>query len=250
MYLIDLDGTLYSGSVLIDGAIDFITYLQKEQLPFVLLTNNASRTKKQNVEHITSLGFKDIKEENFYTSAMAACKYVAMNYKERKASFVGMDGLQEALLDNGFLIVEDQPDFVFVGLHKEGTYQMYSQALTHLLQGARLVGTNHDRVLPHNGVYQLGNGSIVTMLEYASNQTSLKIGKPYAPIIEMLCLDYHVKAEDCIMIGDNLETDILLGRYTTVKTIFVTSGVHTLKDCERLDINPDYCITNLRELIK
>lgn len=250
MYLIDLDGTLYSGSVLLDGAIEFITYLQKEQLPFVLLTNNASRTKKQNADHITSLGFTGITEENFYTSAMAACKYVAMHYQERKAAYVGMDGLQEALLDNGFDIVQEHPDFVFVGLHKEGTYAMYSTALTHLLQGAILVGTNHDRVLPHDGAYQLGNGSIVSMLEYASGQTSLKIGKPYAPIVEMLCIDYNIKAEDCIMIGDNLETDILLGRNTDVKTIFVTSGVHTLEDSERLGIQADQNITNLRELIK
>ena len=62
-YIIDLDGTMYSGSTNIDGAREFIDYLHSKNLPYIFLTNNATRTKKQAKEHMLNLGFKDIKEE-------------------------------------------------------------------------------------------------------------------------------------------------------------------------------------------
>jgi len=83
-YIIDLDGTMYSGSTNIDGAREFIDYLHSKNLSYIFLTNNATRTKKQAKEHMLNLGFKDIKEEDFYTSAMASAKFIAKNYPEKK----------------------------------------------------------------------------------------------------------------------------------------------------------------------
>lgn len=249
MYLIDLDGTLYSGNERIDGAIEFVAYLIEKEIPFLFLTNNASRTPKENVVHVEKLGFQGIQEHHFYSSAMAAAKYVAINFEARKAFMIGMEGLRQSLLQEGFELVDHDADFVFVGLNKAGDYDLYSQALTNLLQGAKLVGTNNDRVLPHDGHFMIGNGSVVAMLEYASNQTSMKIGKPYATIVEMASQHVGVPIEKMIMIGDNLETDILLGEHANIETIFVTTGVHTVADIEALHIHPTHVIHNLKELI-
>ena len=60
-YLIDLDGTMYRGTEIIDGAKDFIDFLIKNDQRFVFLTNNAKRTKRQNVEHMEKMGFTVIK---------------------------------------------------------------------------------------------------------------------------------------------------------------------------------------------
>ena len=43
-YLLDLDGTMYRGTAIIEGAKVFIDYCLKEQLPFLFLTNNSGRT--------------------------------------------------------------------------------------------------------------------------------------------------------------------------------------------------------------
>ena len=83
-YIIDLDGTMYRGSTNIDGAREFIDYLHSKNLPYMFLTNNATRTKKQAKEHMLNLGFKDIKEEDFFTSAMATAQYIAKNYNRKK----------------------------------------------------------------------------------------------------------------------------------------------------------------------
>ena len=249
IYFIDLDGTMYRGTKQIEGANAFIEELQKRKETFYFLTNNSKRTKKQNVEHMEKLGFRNIKEEQFFTSAMAAARYAKKHMDGKRAYYIGEDGLHEALLENGFEISEDNVDFVFVGLDNQATYEKYSKALGYLLNGAKLIGTNNDRMLPQPDGFKIGNGSIVHMFEYASGQTSPKIGKPHDAILEE-ALDYlGCKKQDVVLIGDNLETDILLGVKNDIETVFVTSGVHQVEDIERLDIHPTHIVHDLRELL-
>ena len=248
-YLIVLDGTMYRGSQIIPGAKEFIDALLARKQPFVFLTNNAKRTLAQNVEHMVNMGFTGIEEKHFFTSAMAAARYAAAHYEGNKAYYIGQDGLKEALLSCGFTLCEEQADFVFVGLDVEGTYEKYSKALDHLLHGAQLIGTNNDRLLAKPGGFNVGNGSIVAMFEYAIGKPSPKIGKPYAPILEEALKYFGLKKEDCILLGDNLETDILLGVDNGVESIMVTSGVHSKEDVERLQIYPNRIVEDLRELI-
>ncbi len=254
-YLIDLDGTMYSGNKNIDGAIEFINYLQKNNLPYIFLTNNATRTKKQIKEHMINLGFKNIREEDFFTSAMASAKYVAKNFEKKTCFVIGEEGLIEALKNENFEIVEEDidkkiADFVFVGLDRVGEYKKYSKALHHIINGAKLIATNTDRLLSNNGTFDLGNGSVVAMFEYASNTQSLKIGKPYPIILDILLEEFSLKKEELILIGDNLETDIKLGYDSKIETIMVCSGVHTEKDIDILKVYPNKIIKNLKELIK
>lgn len=249
-YLIDLDGTMYRGTEIIAGAKEFIDDLLACEARFVFLTNNAKRTKRQNVEHMENMGFTGITEEHFFTSSMAAARYTAGAYEGRNAYFIGQDGLKEALLDSGFRITEKDVDFVFVGLDVEGSYEKYSKALSFLLNGAKLIGTNNDRLLAKPGGFNIGNGSIVAMFEYAIGQESPKIGKPYAPILEEALHYFALSKENVVVLGDNLETDILLGVDNGVETTFVTSGVHTREDIDKLHIYPTNIVDDLRELIK
>lgn len=247
-YLIDLDGTMYRGSSHIPYAKEFIEYCLIKHIPFYFLTNNASRTRKQNVEHMEKLGFKGIKEKHFFTSSMAAARVMRKKGCTR-AQYIGMDGLKEALFDNGFEISED-PECLFIGLDRDGNYEKYSKALQYLLKGAVLVGTNDDRLLAHGDTFHVGNGSIVKMFEYAASTTSLKIGKPHKAILEEALDYYGLKKEECIIIGDNLETDIALGVHEHVETILVLSGVHQREDVEHFKIYPTRIIDSLNELIE
>ena len=249
-YIIDLDGTMYSGGTNIDGARQFIDYLHSKNLPYIFLTNNATRTKKQAKEHMLNLGFKDIKEEDFFTSAMATAQYIAKNYTEKKCFMLGESGLEEALKERNLELVQENANFVVVGLDRNATYKKYSEALHHILKGAKFIATNPDRLLANNGTFDIGNGAIIDMLEYASGVEAVKIGKPYQTILNILLEEKKLKKEDIILLGDNLETDIKLGYNARIETIMVCSGVHTEKDIDRLKVYPTKVVKNLRELIK
>lgn len=245
---IDLDGTLYRGEEIIDGAIAFIDYLNEQNIPYYFLTNNAMRTHYQNAQKLINMGFHGIKEEAFFTSAMASASYVRRHSDAKRAYYIGQDGMKEALLEQGFELNEEVADYVFIGLQSEATYLAYCKAFDLLMKGAKLIGTNGDRRLPHGDGFRIGNGAVVAMFQYASEQEGLIIGKPNQPMMEEALRYAKVKKEDCVIIGDNLETDILFGIQNDVATIFVTTGVHTRLDAIEKDIHATVTIDNLEEL--
>lgn len=247
-YILDLDGTMYRGPQPIEAGIRFIDALHEKGIPYLFMTNNSMRTPAENAKHMLDMGYRYIEPEQFYNSAMASAAYVRKHFDGNKAAYIGQKGMSEALEDEDFEIVDKDPDFLFVGLDKTMDYAGYSKALTHVLNGAKLVGTNKDRVLAKPGGFEVGNGSVVALFEYASGQASPEIAKPHAPILE-LCLEKHgLEKDDVILVGDNLETDIALGYNNGVKTIFVESGVHNRADIDRLCVFPDKVIESLDEL--
>lgn len=247
--LLDLDGTMYRGDAVIESAKIFLEACQKHKIPYIFLTNNSMRTREENVSHMEKMGYRGIKPEQFYNSAMASVQYVKAHYTGNKAYYLGKAGLWQALTEEGYRITDQDPDFVFVGLNKEATYAEYSKALTFLLRGAKLIGTNQDRILAKPDGFEIGNGSVVAMFEYASNKKSPDIAKPHTPILDLCLQHYNLQKEDVILIGDNLETDILLGKNAGVETVFVQTGVHMAKDISRLGIEPDHIVTDLRDCL-
>lgn len=246
--LLDLDGTMYRGNKMMEGGKELMEALHQNHQRYLFLTNNSKRTRKQNVEHMENMGYIGIRKNDFFTSAMAAAIYVRKNYDKRKVFMIGEEGLREALLEQGFLFDDENPDFVFVGLDQKASYQKYSHAVNALKNGAVLIGTNHDRVLAQENGFMLGNGSVVAMMEYAGNQKSPCIGKPYEPILTEALEAAQLQKDEVILVGDNLETDILLGVQNGVETVLVLGGVHTEADCERLGIYPDHIVSDLNEL--
>ncbi len=54
--LIDMDGVIYGGNVLIPGADKFIERLLTENIPFTFMTNNSQRTRLEAIRKLKRLG--------------------------------------------------------------------------------------------------------------------------------------------------------------------------------------------------
>lgn len=248
-YLIDLDGTMYRGNQVIVEALNFIQMLQKYQISYVFVTNNATRTKRQNREHMEMLGFRNISEDDFFTSAMAAVSYMKKHSSERYVYAIGEEGLFEAIEQGGFKVDQQKAKLVFVGLDRDANYQQYSTAARILRENhATLIGTNQDRRIPDGHSFSIGNGAIVEMLKYASEAESILIGKPNKPMMEEALAYVEKTKEDCVVIGDNLETDIAFAINNGLKSIMVCTGVHTRKDAQKFQLTSDVIIDSLSEL--
>lgn len=247
--LIDLDGTMYHGTRMIEGGNEFLKKLDEKGIEYLFLTNNASRTPKQAAEHMNKMGYHGIKPEMFYTSAMASVDEVKRISDRRRVFMIGEEGLKQALCEAGFQLVEEDADFVFVGLDRQADYRRYSLALRQLKKGAVLVGTNDDLILLSEEGVNVGNGTIVRMLETCSAQSSLKIGKPSSIILKSALKAAGWKKDEVIIVGDNLETDILCGILGGVQSALVLTGISTKEDCDRLNIYPDIIVHELSELL-
>lgn len=248
-YLIDLDGTMYKGSQVIPEAITFIQYLQEHHISYVFVTNNAMRTPAQIRIKMEHMGFTNLQDEDFFTSAMASVSYMKKHHQAKRVFYIGEEGLAQAIQAAGYEIDETHAELVFVGLDRHADFSLYSKVLRLLYEeGAMLVGTNQDRRLPDQASYLIGNGAIIEMLKYASEAPSITIGKPSQMMMEETLAYVQKSQSDCVVIGDNLETDIAFAIDNQVPAIMVCTGVHTKLDAQHFRVQPDVIVSSLSEL--
>src|SRR5438132_639279 len=146
-YLIDMDGVIYRGHELIPGADRFIQQLRADDVPFLFLTNNSQRTRRDVATRLQRLGI-DVEEQHVFTCAMATARFLAQQKPHGTAFVIGEGGLLTALHNNGYAIVDRDPDFVVVGEGRTFNAEVLEAALNMVLAGARLVATNPDPNCP------------------------------------------------------------------------------------------------------
>ncbi len=142
-YLIDMDGVLYRGNTIIDGAKEFIEKLQEKKIPFLFLTNNSQRTRRDVAMKLIRMGFR-VGEEHIFTCAMATARFLNSQKKNGTAYVIGEGGLLHALHRNGYSIVDSDPDYVVVGEGRSFNMEMMERAVNMILNGAKLISTNPD----------------------------------------------------------------------------------------------------------
>ena len=103
--LLDLDGTMYRGDAVIPSAPLFIDALQKQQIPYYFLTNNAMRTHAQNRKKMEAMGFQGLRDAQYFTGAMAAAAYVRHETQLQRVFYIGEEGMREALLNRALRCV-------------------------------------------------------------------------------------------------------------------------------------------------
>lgn len=246
-FLIDMDGVIYRGSELIPGAADFIAALQANDIPFLFLTNNSQRTRRDVVTKLDRLGIK-VTEANIFTCAMATARYLATQKPNGTAYVIGEGGLLNALHTNGFSIVDHDPDFVIVGENRTFNCEMIDRAVQLVINGAKLISTNPDVNCPTLGGTRTGCGAIVSMLEAATGRKALSIGKPSPLMMRAARKELNLDTDHTTMIGDTMETDILGGVQMGYRTVLVLSGGTSLDDLADFAYQPDIIINSVAEL--
>ncbi len=247
--LMDMDGVLYRGRQIIPEAPGFLDFLRARGIPFVLVTNNSSRTVSQICAHLTTMGLTVVPEE-ILTSAQATALYL----RERAPAGarvlpVGHEGLRAALHDAGFTLVDTGPaDYVVAGVDWQFTYDTLRRAGQAIRAGAGFIGTNPDRTFPAANEILPGAGTILAALTAYTGVEPTIIGKPEPPLIELALRRLGMPVEQAALIGDRLETDILAGQRAGLLTILVLTGVTSREDLPTSDIIPDLVFENLAEL--
>src|SRR5260370_25334772 len=166
-YLIDMDGVIYRGNQLIPGADRFIQELRAHEVPFLFLTNNSQRTRRDVATRLQRLGM-DVEEDHVFTCAMATARFLAQQKPQGTAFVIGEGGLLTALHNNGYAIVDKDPDYVVVGEGRAFSFEMVESALNMILGGAKLVATNLDPNCPTQAGTPPGCGAIWALLAAAT----------------------------------------------------------------------------------
>jgi NagD protein len=246
-YLIDMDGVIYRGSELIAGADRFVRELREANAPFLFLTNNSQRTRRDVATRLQRLGI-DAGEEHVFTCAMATARFLARQKPGGTAFVIGEGGLLTALHQNGYSVVDRDPDYVVVGEGRTLNFEMAEAAVGMILAGAKLVATNPDPNCPTQSGTRPGCGAVVAMLEAAAGVRAFSVGKPSPVMLRAARKELGLTTDQTIVIGDTMETDILGGAQLGFKTVLVLSGGTRQEDLGRYAYRPDLVAASIADL--
>lgn len=245
-YFIDLDGTTYKGKKRIPAAARFIKRLQLAGKQVLFVTNNSTRSPQFVADNLAQNHAINVGPENIYTTALATADYLDQVAGERRSVYVvGESGLREALAAKGFKDDDQDPDFVVVGLDSHVTYEKLEKAVLLIRAGAKFIGTNADSNLPNERGMVPGAGSLVKLVEYATQQKPLMIGKPEKIIMEMALKRVGLTTADAVMVGDNYHTDIQAAINVGMDSLLVYTGLSRPAEVEQEEIQPTYTVATL-----
>lgn len=250
-YVLDMDGTFYLGNKLIDGALEFLETLKKQNKEFLFLTNNSSKNKHAYVIKLNNLGL-EIEPERIFTSGEATTIYLNSKKAGTKVFLLGTKMLEEEFINAGFQIIKDRserPDYVVLGFDTTLTYEKLWIACDFIRDGVQYVATHPDFNCPlEDSKFMPDAGAMIDFISASTEKRPYVVGKPNKTIIEALCDKYGYDKCDIAIVGDRLYTDIKTGENAGITSILVLSGETTIESYNASEINADFVYPSLKEI--
>ncbi len=246
-YLIDMDGVIYREQEMIPGADTFIAQLQQRNIPFLFLTNNSQRSRRDITAKLKTMGIA-VEPERIFTSAMATARFLAQQHPHGTAFIIGEGGLITALNQAGYALVDHDPDYVIIGEGRSISMETIDKAVNLVHRGAKLIATNLDPSGPMPGGIRPGCGAVVAMIEKATGHRAFSVGKPSPIMLRMARKQLDMRTADTTMIGDSMTTDILGGVQMGCKTILVLSGITSREKAESYSFSPDQIVDSIADV--
>ena len=247
-FIIDMDGVIYNGPNLIDGAKEFVNRLTHGNYEFLFLTNNSYHTQLELKNRLYELGI-DVTENHFYTSAMATASFLKFQRPEGCSAYViGGRGVLEELNKAGVEITSSNPDYVIIAETEEYDYNKIIEATLLIQEGAKFIATNQDLTGPSPRGPVPACGALVAPIEKVTGITPYFLGKPNPVMMFLARKTLSVHSANCFMIGDRMDTDILGGLESGMTTCLVLSGVTSRENLNQFAYQPDYVFNNLGEI--
>jgi len=253
-FIFDLDGTVYRGDSLIPGADWVIRLLREKGKKVVFLSNNPLQTREDYASKLTRLGIPTQPDE-VINSTFVITHYLKKNAPQARLFVVGELPFIEELKRAGFTITEEpkEIDYVVVAFDRTFDYKKLNIAFQAIKKfGAHFVATNPDRTCPvEGGEIPDCAGMIAAIEAVTEKKVEVIVGKP-SPIMIQTVLDVlGLRPEECVLIGDRLETDIKMGKDSGIATGIVLTGVtdeKTLMQYKHTSDQPDFVFQSIADI--
>jgi 4-nitrophenyl phosphatase len=247
----DMDGVLWRGDQPLKGMHEFFALVHEANIPFMLATNNSSKTRTDYVNKLAKMGVTTVAEENIVTSGTTTIDFLLREYPIGADVYVlGGAGLLHMVREAGFPIVERDAEVVIVGLDFDVTYEKVKRAVLNIRAGGRFIATNPDVTFPSEEGLIPGNGALVAAVQAATDVEPEFMGKPYPPMFETALATMGTDAAHTLMIGDRLNTDIQGAAGVGMPTALLLSGVTTTDDMVTSNVQPTVAYESIMDVVK
>lgn len=245
-FVFDLDGVVYVDHAGVPGAGEALATLDRAGHQVLFATNNSSRAVDTVVDSIQRRTGYRATPDAVITSGLAAAHLLR---NDEEVCFVfGSDELAQTLVAEG---IEVSPDHerataVVIGLDRGLTYQRLTGAVLAIRRGARFVATNDDATYPAQDGQYPGCGALVAAVERATGLDPIVCGKPNLPMQSLI--ERRIEHPEVWMVGDRVETDLVLADRAGWGKILVLSGVTKPGETAKAAIRPHHVIKSIADL--
>jgi HAD superfamily hydrolase (TIGR01450 family) len=222
----DLDGTIYFGDTLAEGASRLLGFLEQSGSEFIFFTNNSVKTRAAVIEKLAGMGLP-ARRDNTYTSGSAVAGYLRERGIDRVA-IVGSEGLAEELESGGISVAADGvgAQALVVGLVTGFDFSHRPGILDLVPRGVPIIAANMDMTYPvEGGALRPGCGSIVRAVEaWMGRSAEAVVGKPGTFMLDLLCREHGLRRADVLVVGDSLDSDIAMARGAGCRSVLIDSS--------------------------
>jgi phospholysine phosphohistidine inorganic pyrophosphate phosphatase len=253
-FLLDLDGTLYTAEAAIPGAGDALLELRAHAVPFRLVTNTTSRSRRMLVDRLAGYGLA-VAPEEIVSATLAGVELVRAAGYRRVAPFVPAGALEDmsglALAGGTSGRPRAAADVVVLGdLGERWTFALLQEAFEQLMAGASLVALSRDRYFRQGDRLALDAGPFVAALEYAAGATAAVAGKPSPAFFEAAVRSLGLAADQSVaMVGDDLWSDVQGAQRAGLQGWLVRTGKFREEALRGSGIAPDRILSSVTELL-
>lgn len=220
--MFDLDGTVYYGSKIIPGANEAIHFFRNQGKSVFFTTNNSTKTRAQIFERLRGMGI-DCNLGEVLTSGFLAALYALKNGLEDLYVF-GSQDLRQELEEAGVSVCQDESaSNLLIGYDPAMTYEGLTTAVRVAMGANRVMACNRERVYPGERALPMpGCGAMTAPVEWCANrECDVIIGKPSTTMVKLVCDEVDAEASEVLVIGDTYETDILMARRASCRSILI-----------------------------
>ncbi|MBC8437908.1 MAG: HAD-IIA family hydrolase [Euryarchaeota archaeon] len=246
---LDLDGTIYLGGNIIEGAIEFLNRCNKQGIRRFFLSNNSSKSVAQYLTKLHDLKIP-AKSEDVLLSTHDLLSWLDKK-GVNKTYLVGTQGLRDMLEERGIETRANEPQYVVLGYDTEIDYEKLTDASIHMHNGVPLVASHPDMVCPSPDGGLPDVGAYLALFKMTTGVDPEHIcGKPNAGMILHKIEELGLEPNECAMVGDRLYTDMEMASRAGVVGVLVLSGEATIEDLQSAPQNPEVVVGSVDELLR
>ena len=250
-WLFDLDGTIYLGERLIPGADAAVGALRAAGRRVAFLSNKPLQTRAEYAAKLSRLGVPAAPDD-VINSSLVLARHLRDRDPGAPVFVIGEPPMLEEMRAHGFEVRPDEHvRWVVIAFDRTFDYAKLNTALQAVKRGARLIATNPDRTCPvEGGEIPDCAGMIAAVEAVTDRKVETIVGKPSPIILEVALAALGVPAADAAIVGDRIETDIVMGRRLGLGTVLVLSGVTRADDPRIAAVAPDHVVGSVRDLVE
>jgi HAD superfamily hydrolase (TIGR01458 family) len=244
--LLDLDGVLTTSGRPLPGAHHAMAALRRAGMPFKILTNTTSMTRRDLLSQVRDAGF-ELGGDELLTAATATADYLRKKHQGASCFLITKRDLSEDF--EGIEIVDTHADIVVIGGAEDGfTYAKLNSAFQMLMNGATLLAMHRGFYWQTDQGLMLDAGAFVRGLEEAAGVEATLAGKPARSFFDSGVDALGIPADEIVMVGDNIRSDVNGAQVAGLRGVLVCTGAFLPEQLERAEREPDAVIDSVADL--